>query len=39
MDSYLALLRAGFTIAADCCQLRGALLPHLFTLTVSANAA
>jgi len=33
MDSYLALLRAGFTIAATGCPTRGALLPHLFTLT------
>lgn len=32
-DSYLVLLRVGFTIAANCYQLRGALLPHLFTLT------
>ena len=34
MDSYLVLLRTGFTIATNCYQLRGALLPHLFTLTV-----
>lgn len=33
-DSYLVLLRTGFTIATNCCQLRGALLPHLFTLTL-----
>ncbi len=32
LDSYLVLLQVGFTIAADCYQLRGALLPHLFTL-------
>ena len=34
VDPYLVLLRMGFTIATNCCQLRGALLPHLFTLTV-----
>jgi len=33
LDSYLVLLRVGFTIAVDCYQPRGALLPHLFTLT------
>ena len=39
MDSYLVLLRAGFTIATNCYQLRGALLPHLFTLTdIASNA-
>jgi len=33
LDSYLALLRVGFAIAVNCCQSRGALLPHRFTLT------
>lgn len=33
--SYLVLLRTGFTIAMNCCQSCGALLPHLFNLTVS----
>jgi len=30
---YLVLLRVGFSIAAECCHRRGALLPHHFTLT------
>jgi hypothetical protein len=30
---YLVLLPMGFTYAATCCHARGALLPHLFTLT------
>jgi len=29
----LVLLQVGFTIAVNCCQSRGALLPHRFTLT------
>jgi len=33
LDSYLVLLQVGFTIAVGCCQPRGALLPHRFTLT------
>jgi len=33
MDSYLVLLRVGFSIATICYQSRGALLPHLFNLT------
>ncbi len=32
MDSYLVLLRVGFTVPV-CYQTRGALLPHHFTLT------
>ena len=35
MGSYLALLRGGVYTAANCYQSRGALLPHLFTLTES----
>jgi len=33
LDSYLVLLQVGFTIAVDCYQPRGALLPHHFNLT------
>ena len=35
MDSYLVLLRVGFTVPV-CYQTRGALLPHHFTLTTHA---
>ncbi len=34
---YLVLLRVGFTIAVECCHLRGALLPHHFNLTGHAS--
>jgi len=33
MGPYLVLLRVGFSIAVECCHLRGALLPHHFNLT------
>jgi len=33
VDPYLVLLRVGFTIAMNCYQSCGALLPHHFTLT------
>ena len=33
MDSYLVLLQVGFTIATNCYQSCGALLPHHFNLT------
>jgi len=32
MSPYLVLLPVGFTVPV-CCQTRGALLPHRFTLT------
>ena len=34
---YLVLLRVGFSIAVECCHLRGALLPHHFNLTGHAS--
>jgi hypothetical protein len=32
LDPYLVLLQVGFAVPV-CCQTRGALLPHHFTLT------
>ena len=37
VDPYLVLLRVGFSIAVECCHLRGALLPHHFNLTVTTR--